>query len=87
MAVDRSEIAHKLMGIVAHQLNISPDTVTEDSTLDALGADSLDRVEIVMKVEEQFDIEIDDAAAERLNMMRDAVDYVYGLKNSSSAAS
>ncbi len=78
--IDRTETLQKIVQIVAQQLHIDTAVISEDSTLDSLGADSVDRVEIIMKLEEEFDIEIDDEQAEKLKTIKDAVDYVYQLR-------
>jgi acyl carrier protein len=63
--------------VVVEQLNVSPDEVKEDSKFaDDLGADSLDVVELVMSLEEKFDIEIPDADAEKIATVGDAIKYV-----------
>lgn len=80
MAIDRTDTLNKIVDIVTDQLHIDDSLVTENATLDSLGADSLDRVEIIMKIEEAFDIEIDDEQAEKLKTIKDAVDYVHNLR-------
>jgi acyl carrier protein len=57
-----------------------PEEIQEDSTIESLGADSLDRVEIIMSLEEKFGIEINDEEAEKLSTVRQAVDYVNSLR-------
>lgn len=69
-------IFEKLATIVAGKLHINRETVTLGSTMQDLGADSLDMVEIVMKIEEEFNIQINDADAEKLHTMRDVVEYI-----------
>ena len=67
--------------VVVEQLNVSPDEVNEDSKfVDDLGADSLDVVELVMALEERFDIEIPDEEAENLSTVGDAVRFVENLQ-------
>ncbi len=80
MAIDRADTFAKIATLIAQQLHIDESRITEESTMDTLGADSLDRVEIIMKLEEEFDIEIDDAVAEKLATMRQLVDYIHGLR-------
>jgi len=53
--------------------------VKPESTLDSLGADSLDQVEIIIKLQEEFGIEIDDNAAEKITTVQEAIDYVNSL--------
>jgi acyl carrier protein len=63
--------------IVVEQLGVEPSEVTpEASFVDDLGADSLDRVELVMAFEEAFGLEIPDEAAEKIITVHDAVDYI-----------
>ena len=62
---------------VAEQLNVNPDEITEDSKfVEDLGADSLDVVELVMALEEKFDIEIPDDEAEKITTVKDAVEFI-----------
>jgi len=63
--------------VVVEQLNVSPDEIKEDSKfVEDLGADSLDVVELVMALEEKFDIEIPDADAEKIATVGDAIKYI-----------
>ncbi|MBW2185974.1 MAG: acyl carrier protein [Desulfuromonadales bacterium C00003068] len=67
----------RVQKIVAEQLGVEADQVTsEASFMDDLGADSLDTVELVMALEEEFDIEISDEDAEKIQTVKDAVTYV-----------
>jgi acyl carrier protein len=67
----------KIKKIVVEQLGVEDeDVVMEASFIDDLGADSLDIVELIMALEEEFDIEIPDSDAEKLVTVRDAVDYI-----------
>ena len=66
----------KVADIVAEKLGIEKSRVTRESTLADLGADSLDLVEIVMKFEEQFGIEINDEDAEKMTTVSQVVDYI-----------
>ena len=77
--VNRREIFDKIVQVVAQQLHQDPTTITESSTLESLGADSVDRVEIIMKLEEEFDVEINDEQAEKLNTIADGVTYIARL--------
>jgi acyl carrier protein len=72
-----ASIAERVKQIVAEQLGVDEDQVTaEASFMDDLGADSLDTVELVMALEEEFDIEISDEDAEKIQTVQDAVDYI-----------
>ena len=71
------EILEKVKGIIVEQLGVAENAVTlEASFIDDLGADSLDIVELVMAIEEEFDIEIPDADAEKVATVGDVVDYI-----------
>lgn len=69
-------IEQEIRGIVQDELNLHKLEVISDVSLRKLGADSLDMVEIVMRVEEQFGLEIPDEDAEDFETIRDIVDYV-----------
>ncbi len=67
--------------VVVEQLNVDPAEVKEESKfVEDLGADSLDVVELVMALEEKFDIEIPDADAEKIITVQDAITYIENLK-------
>jgi acyl carrier protein len=67
--------------IVCEQLGVSDDEVTpQASFIDDLGADSLDIVELVMALEEEYEIEISDEDAEKIKTVQDVVTYVEGHK-------
>jgi acyl carrier protein len=73
MAVDTDKVRQ----IVADQLGVDVDEVTpEASFVDDLGADSLDTVELVMALEEEFGIEIPDEEAEKISTVADAIKYI-----------
>ena len=75
--MSQSEIFEKVKKIVADQLSVDPATVTAQSNFaNDLNADSLDTVELVMALEEEFDIEIPDEAAEKITTVQEAVDYI-----------
>jgi acyl carrier protein len=76
MAFDRNDTFNKVVEIVAAKLNIAPSEIKETSTLQDLGADSLDLVELIMKFEEVFSIEINDEDAERFHNVQEVVDYL-----------
>lgn len=72
-----SSIEKRVKEIVAEQLGVDESQVTnEASFMDDLGADSLDTVELVMALEEEFDIEISDENAEKIQTVQDAIDYI-----------
>ena len=67
----------KVRDIVVDQLGVEPDEVAIESTsIDDLGADSLDIVELIMAFEEEFGIEIPDEAAEKIKTVQDVVSYI-----------
>jgi acyl carrier protein len=70
-------IEEKVTKIVAEKLSVEPEEVLlEASFVDDLGADSLDLVELIMAMEEAFDIEISDEDAEKLQTVQDAINYI-----------
>ena len=70
-------IEEKVKQIVAEQLGVDESQVTENASfMDDLGADSLDTVELVMALEEEFDVEISDEDAEKIQTVKDAISYV-----------
>lgn len=77
---DRADTSNKVIDIVAQKLKIDKNTITPISTLQDLGADSLDLVEIVMRLEEVFGIEINDEDAEKLHNINDVVEYVQKIR-------
>ena len=67
----------KLQKIIAEVLNLSEEEIKPESTfVDDLGADSLDVFQIIMGIEEEFDIEIDNEEAEKITTVKDAVDQI-----------
>ena len=72
-----SDIAANVKKIVVEHLGVDEDKVTESASfIDDLGADSLDTVELVMAFEEEFGIEIPDDAAEKIQTVKDAIDFI-----------
>ncbi len=77
-SVSKEEILVKLKPIVAEQLGVDEADVKEDASFtEDLNADSLDLVEMIMSLEEQFDIKISDEDAEKITSVGEAVDYIY----------
>ena len=71
-----STVEQQVKAIVAEQLGVKQEQVTNDASfVDDLGADSLDTVELVMALEEEFEIEIPDEDAEKITTVQNAVDY------------
>lgn len=78
-----SELADKVKSIVAEQLGVKIEEVKEEAKfIDDLGADSLDTVELVMALEEEFGAEIPDEDAEKLTTVGEAIKYVEGKGSS-----
>lgn len=72
-----TEVLEQVKKIVVEQLSVDEDKVKPEATFaDDLGADSLDTVELVMALEEAFEIEIPDEDAEKIAKVQDAVDYI-----------
>jgi acyl carrier protein len=77
--MSNDEIFSKVKAIVAEQLSVEADQVTPEANFqNDLNADSLDVVEMVMALEEAFDVEIPDEAAEEIKTVQDAVNYIVG---------
>ena len=72
-----STVEQQVKAIVAEQLGVKQEQVTDDASfVDDLGADSLDTVELVMALEEEFEIEIPDEDAEKITTVHQAIDYI-----------
>ena len=77
MADGKKESTEKVKQIISEQLGVDESEVTPSASfVDDLGADSLDQVELVMALEEAFDLEIPDEDAEKIRTVQDAVDYI-----------
>jgi len=77
-----SDIQERVKKIVVEHLGVEKDKVVDSASfVDDLGADSLDTVELVMAFEEEFDIEIPDESAEKIQTIKDAIDYIGNLQN------
>jgi len=71
------DIAEKVKEIIVDQLSVEPaDVVPEAAFIDDLGADSLDLVEMIMALEEEFDLSIADEEAEKIKTVQAAIDYI-----------
>jgi acyl carrier protein len=77
LGLDREEILNKIQEITAYRLGVDESDVTPDASFrEDLEADSLDLVELIMELEEQFGMEIPDEEAEKITTVEEAVDYV-----------
>ena len=77
LEVSSDEIFEKVKKIIVEQLGVAETSITmEASFIDDLGADSLDIVELIMALEEEFDMEIPDSDAEKVVTVGDVVDYI-----------
>ena len=71
----------KIKAIIAEVLNIDADTITADTTfVDDLGADSLDIFQIIMGIEEEYDIELDNEVVEQIQTVGDAAEAIRGIR-------
>ena len=74
-------VQEKVFAIIAKQLDVNESEISLDSLfIDDLGADSLDIVDLIMALEEEFDIEISDEDAENIKSVKDIVDYINSAK-------
>ena len=77
----KEEILSKIKAVVAEKLNVGEDQVTSDAKfVEDLGADSLDQVELIMALEDEFELKIPEEEAEKLTTVGAAVEYVTGKK-------
>ena len=75
-------VEEKVREIIVDQLGVVEKQVTTSAAfIDDLGADSLDTVELVMALEEEFDVEIPDEEAEKISKVQDAIDYINNNTN------
>jgi acyl carrier protein len=76
-----SSVEDQVRGIIAEQLGVKADEIKNDASfVDDLGADSLDTVELVMALEEEFETEIPDEDAEKITTVQQAIDYIVSKK-------
>ena len=81
LEVKRRMVQEKVIAVIAKQLEISESEVKMDSLfIDDLGADSLDIVDLIMALEDEFDIEISDEDAEDIKTVKDIVDYINSVQ-------
>jgi acyl carrier protein len=77
----KQETYDHVITIIAETLTLSAHDIKPESTLEALGADSLDMLEIIMKLEETFGVEINDEEAAKITTVQEAVDKIYALQH------
>ncbi|MFC1579383.1 acyl carrier protein [Thermodesulfobacteriota bacterium] len=76
-----ADVAEKVKKIICEQLDVPmEDVVSAASFVDDLGADSLDQVELIMAMEEEFDVSISDEDAEKIATVQDAIDYISNVQ-------
>ena len=81
-SMSKEEIMGKLKPVIAEQLGVDESEVTESASFtEDLNADSLDLVELIMSLEEQFGLQISNEDAEKLTTVGEAVDYIYEHTN------
>lgn len=74
-------IEQQMVDIIVEQLSVDKDKVVPNASfVDDLGADSLDLVELIMAMEEEFDVEIPDEEAEKISTVQNAIDFVNNIK-------
>ena len=79
-----SSVEDQVRGIIAEQLGLKAEEIKNDASfVDDLGADSLDTVELVMALEEEFETEIPDEEAEKITTVQHAIDYIRARQNES----
>ena len=79
-----SSVEEQVRGFIAEQLGLKADEIKNDANfVDDLGADSLDTVELVMALEEEFETEIPDEEAEKITTVQQAIDYILARQNES----
>lgn len=74
---DKKDTQDKIVDTIAQKLTVDKQKITPDATLQSLGADSLDIVELIMHFEDQFGIEINDEDTEKLRTLSEVVNYVH----------
>ena len=74
--MDRDEVSEKVIALVAETMDLDPDTLDDDTSFESLEADSLDRIEMVTAMEDEFGVTVDDDDLEAIETVGDAVDAV-----------
>ena len=82
-----SSVQERVVGIVAEQLGVEKEKITQETSfVNDLGADSLDTVELVMELEEEFEVDIPDDAAEKIQTVGQAIDFIEQAQTSSRSS-
>ena len=74
--MNKQEIENKVLKIITEQMGINPGSVELKTSRKDIGSDSLDDIEMIMALEEEFAIDLDDAVAERIQTVQDAADVI-----------
>ncbi len=77
--MEQQATKEKIIAIITSTLNVDKDAVTDQATFESLGADSLDMLEVIMKLEETFGVEIDDDQAESIQTVGQAIESIQKL--------
>jgi acyl carrier protein len=76
MAFDRNDTLQRIINLIVQELKIEPNDVRVNASFQDMGVDSLDMVQIIMKCEELFGLEIPDDVAEKFHTINDVVEYI-----------
>ena len=78
----QDRIGPRIIEVIANQLSLREESITPDARfIDDLGADSLDIVELIMEMEEEFDVEIPDEEVEKMVCVKDVIDFITSVKS------
>jgi acyl carrier protein len=78
---DKQDIYNQVAAVIAETLTVPLHDIKPETKLESLGADSLDMLEIIMKLEELFDVQINDEEAAQISTIQEAVDKIYEIKS------
>ncbi len=77
---EKNDTQEKIVAIIAETITIEKDTIKPDSTFEGLGADSLDRLDIIMKIEEAFGVDISDEQEAKITSIGQVVEAIHSLR-------
>ncbi len=77
---EKNDTHEKVIGIIAETLKMDKESVKPETTFEGLGADSLDRLEIIMKIEETFGVDISDEQEAKIDSINNAVEAIHALR-------